>query len=132
MARTRRGTTKKVPTAKKSHHAPEGVRIRTAKGGTARRVTQAEVFTERRQSRPGDWHDVASSRVAAIRYDFGLRQIHVIFKDGTPWVYADVPNAVYHRFLDSASKGRFINRILNSYPYYRGSFAYGDTGPIQT
>ena len=114
--RSRKGTTKKI----------EGVRIKTARGGVAKRVTTAEVFTERRQSRPGEWHDVSSSRVAAARYDFGLRQIHVIFKDGTPWVYADVPNAVWHRFIASASKGKFINRILNSYPYYRGDFSYGE------
>jgi hypothetical protein len=51
------------------------------------------------------------------RYDYGIRAIFVQFPSGVYWIYESVPLAVWYRFLKSASKGKFINRVLNSYPY---------------
>lgn len=75
-----------------------------------------------RESRPGKWVSMSSSRVNAARYDSGLEQVQVVFKDGTPWVYDGVPQNVWRGFRRSASPGKYINRVLNGYPYYRGSF----------
>lgn len=75
-----------------------------------------------REARPGKWVPMSSSRVNSARYDPGLEQVHVVFKDGTPWVYDGVPQTVWRSFRRSASPGKFINRVLNGYPYYRGSF----------
>lgn len=75
-----------------------------------------------REARPGRWVPMASSRVNSARYDPALEQVHVVFKDGTPWVYDGVPQNVWRNFRRSASPGKYINRVLNGYPYYRGSF----------
>lgn len=82
-------------------------------------------------SRPGPWQGFSSSRVAEGRYDAGLRQIHVIFRDGTPWVYDGVDRNVWRNFRRSASPGRFINRVLNGYPHWRGGFDYGGSPLIE-
>lgn len=79
-------------------------------------------------SNPGPWYPMASSRVSEARYDKGLSQIHVIFRDGTPWVYDGVEPNVWRNFRRSASPGRFINRVLNGYTYYHGGFDYAGGG----
>lgn len=96
--------------------------------GKTLRIHSAETFTERVAARPGRWLFPTSSRVVKMRYDFGLNQIQVIFRDGTPWVYADVPVSVWNSFRRSTSQGQFINRVLNSYPYYRGPATWQEIG----
>ena len=46
----------------------------------------------------------------------------VVFRDGTPWEYYDVPQRVWRNFRRVKSPGRFINRVLNNYDYGRGDF----------
>jgi len=75
-------------------------------------------------SRPGPWLPFQSTRLNVGRYDSGLNQIHVIFRDGTPWVYDQVPRNVWRNFRRAPSPGRYINRVLNSFPYFEGSFSY--------
>lgn len=48
--------------------------------------------------------------------------LRVRFRDGTPWEYYNVPSAIWQRFKRVQSPGRFINRVLNNYPYGRGDF----------
>lgn len=48
--------------------------------------------------------------------------LRVRFRDGTPWEYYQVPSEVWQRFKRVQSPGRFINRVLNNYPYARGDF----------
>jgi hypothetical protein len=48
--------------------------------------------------------------------------LRVRFRDGTPWEYYEVPSEIWQRFKRSASPGRFINRVLNNYPYGPGNF----------
>lgn len=48
--------------------------------------------------------------------------LRVRFRDGTPWEYYQVPSSVWQRFKRVQSPGRFINRVLNQYPYGRGDF----------
>lgn len=79
-------------------------------------------------SKPGPWYPMASSRVSEARYDSGLQQIQVIFRDGTPWVYDGVQANVWRNFRRSASPGKFINRVLNGYSYYQGGFDYSESG----
>lgn len=38
---------------------------------------------------------------------------------GTPWKYTDVPETTYQSFFASSSKGKYINDVLNKYPYGR-------------
>lgn len=80
-------------------------------------------------SRPGSWLSFDSSRVAQARYDSGLQQVHVVFvKHGTPWTYDSVPPNVWRNFRRSSSPGKYINRVLNNYPYWEGAFDYGEGG----
>lgn len=46
----------------------------------------------------------------------------VVFRDGTPWEYYDVPQQVWRNFRRVKSPGRFINRVLNNFDYGRGDF----------
>jgi hypothetical protein len=75
-------------------------------------------------SRPGPWLPFSSTRLNVARYDSGLSQVHVIFRDGTPWVYDQVPRNVWRNFRRAPSAGRYINNVLNGYPYFQGSFSY--------
>lgn len=89
----------------------------------------AFLTTEGDGSRPGSWLPFSSTRLNAARYDSGMQQVHVIFRDGTPWVYDQVPQNVWRNFRRTSlrqggSPGRFINRVLNNYPYFEGSFSY--------
>lgn len=103
-----------------------GPEIEAAGGRRVRKLHGVEIFTERRAARPGPWLPFDSSRVAKGRYDSGLRQIQVEFADGTPWVYEEVPRNVWHNMRRSASPGRYINRVLNGYPYRRGPDVWPD------
>lgn len=80
--------------------------------------------------RPGPWVEMSSSRIARARYDKGLQQIQVEFIDGTPWVYDSVPQNVWRNFRRTTSPGRYVNRVLNNYPYWHGAFdtTSGDEG----
>ena len=73
-------------------------------------------------SRPGPWLPFSSTRLNVARYDSGLSQVHVIFRDGTPWVYDQVPRNVWRNFRRAPSPGRYINNVLNG--YFQGSFSY--------
>lgn len=72
--------------------------------------------------KPGPWIPMSSSRVTQARYDKGLQQVQVEFRDGTPWVYDGVPPNVWRSFRRASSPGKYINRVLNNYPYWHGAF----------
>jgi hypothetical protein len=83
---------------------------------------------------PNDEHDPnESSRVRAFRFvtaaepdekvlgdRYGTVFVRFI-KHDTPWKYSNVPLSVYEAFSASRSKGRFINSVLNNYPYGRAT-----------
>jgi len=61
-------------------------------------------------------------RTLQARYSRSQQRLEVIFRDGTPWHYDQVPVNVWFRFRDNVSPGRYINQVLNGYPYARGGF----------
>lgn len=70
------------------------------------------------------WFYPDSSRVHAYQYDPDTLQLRVKFiKYGTPWVYNDVPSAVFQAFDAAPSKGTYINSTLNYFPYRRANAA---------
>ncbi len=85
----------------------------------ARKLPTAAVFTQETDTAPLPWHHLGSSRVMSARYDPGNTQIHVYFRDGTPWVYEDVPYQIYEAFITASSPGRFVGQVLDQYPYRR-------------
>jgi hypothetical protein len=61
-----------------------------------------------------------SSRCSRYRYDYATRQLQVTWTNGIGHVhtlYEGVDSEVYRRFARSASKGKFVNRILNGHGY---------------
>lgn len=111
-----------TPPDKAPNRKPTGI-LPTAKhqrgSRRARKLPTAAVFTQEEQSDPLPWHQMSSSRVMTARYDPGNAQVQVYFVDGTPWVYEDVPRQVYDAFITASSAGRFINQVLDNYPYRR-------------
>jgi hypothetical protein len=83
---------------------------------------------------PNDEHDPSeSSRVRAFRFvtsanpgeevlgdRYGTIFVRFIKYD-TPWKYTNVPLSVYEAFASTRSKGKFINSVLNNYPYGRAT-----------
>lgn len=68
------------------------------------------------------WSYPDSSRVKAYQWDEGLQQLRVRFiKYNTPWVYENVDLAVFQQFDAATSKGKFINSVMNSFPYRHAS-----------
>jgi hypothetical protein len=58
-------------------------------------------------------------RTLQARYSRNIRELQVIFRDGTPWTYFDVPPNIWQRFKRTESPGRYINAVLNGYDYSR-------------
>lgn len=68
------------------------------------------------------WERPASSRVAAYQYDYESGQLRVKFvKYSTPWVYNNVPVAIFQSFDAAPSKGMYINSTLNYMDHRKAS-----------
>ena len=66
---------------------------------------------------------------ARARYDSGARQVQVEFSNnGAPYVYEEVPQNIWRNFRRSASPGKYINRTLNAFPYYRNPVSFDEHG----
>lgn len=69
------------------------------------------------------WEYVSSSRVSAVRYDYDNEKLCVKFIKlgmnlGLAYVYEQIPAVVYMQFVTSDSIGRYINSVLNNFPYH--------------
>lgn len=62
---------------------------------------------------------VDSSNLEQIGYDSDIMELHVKFKDGSLYVYTDVPVQIYEGLLGAASKGSYLNREI------KGVYNYG-------
>ena len=58
-------------------------------------------------------------RTLAAGYDSQTKTLRVRFREGAMYGYYGVPPRVWQNFKRSKSPGRFINRVLNNYPYAR-------------
>jgi hypothetical protein len=52
---------------------------------------------------------IESSCINSIGYDETNRELYVEFKNGNTYIYPNVSKDMYEKFLNSPSKGRFIN-----------------------
>jgi hypothetical protein len=64
-----------------------------------------------------DFTYVDSSTVDQIGFDNETNELHVIFKNGTHYVYSDVPPDVWAQFENSPSKGAFLNEEIKKKGY---------------
>lgn len=60
---------------------------------------------------------VDSSNVEQIGYDANSRELHVYFVSGDQYIYENVPQEMFDRFMNAASKGSFLNRELKPAGY---------------
>lgn len=61
---------------------------------------------------------VESSNLEQIGYDRDKSELHVIFKDGSLYVYSDVPVQIYEGLLVAPSKGSYLNREVKGVYHY--------------
>jgi hypothetical protein len=59
----------------------------------------------------------ARPRTQAAGYNRKTKELRVQFRDGTRYVYHDVPPNVWKNFKRVASPGKAVNRVLNNYSY---------------
>jgi hypothetical protein len=55
-----------------------------------------------------------SSSLAQVAYDPRRLILHVEFRDGATYQYADVPVDTYHDLLQADSKGAYFNRCVRN------------------
>lgn len=61
------------------------------------------------------WSDDTSSRVKEISFDNGM--LYVTFRDGTTVEYDNIELSLAKAFIESDSKGRFVNAHLKGISY---------------
>lgn len=59
-------------------------------------------------------------RTLAAGYDERSQSLRIKFRDGDYYTYYNVPPSVWWKFQRAQSPGRYINSVLNAYPYNRG------------
>lgn len=59
-------------------------------------------------------------RTLAAGYDDRTQTLRIKFRNGEIYEYFQVPPSVWWKFQRAESPGRYINTILNRYPYKRG------------
>lgn len=69
-----------------------------------------------------DREHVESSNLASIGYDSETSTLEVEFKSGAVWQYYNVPEAVWHEFYGSESKGKYFSREI------KGKYAESQVG----
>ena len=63
---------------------------------------------------------IASTNIASCGYDEASQTLEVEFTNGTVYQYYNVGPECYQQFIQSPSKGQFLNsQIKNAYPYSR-------------
>jgi hypothetical protein len=65
-----------------------------------------------------DFKPVQSSNLESVAWADGA--LHVRFKGGSEYRYADVPEAVFYGLMAARSKGEFLNQyVKGQYPFTR-------------
>jgi hypothetical protein len=66
-----------------------------------------------------DWHDTPqSSNIGRFAYDEESQELVVEFKNGTSYVYFDVPHRVFSEWCTASSVGQYFSQHI------RGTFRY--------
>jgi hypothetical protein len=56
------------------------------------------------------------------RYSANQQTIEIVFRTGVPYQYHHIPPELWVSFKRAESPGRFINMVLNDFPYNRGGW----------
>lgn len=60
------------------------------------------------------WDDVDSSNIVRVAFDKEESVILVEFKDGAIWGYDDCDSALYEKFKNAESVGKFFHRNIKA------------------
>lgn len=80
-------------------------------------------------------HSTNVNRPRALRggYDSKSETVRIQYRDGAVYEYYEVPKDVWRRLLRSRSTGKFVDAVLDTYPYTRINPATGmPTGTFTT
>lgn len=70
---------------------------------------------------PTQWPNVKGNppgpRSQRMGYNKSKREVQIVFRDGALYHYDQVPPDVWNRLKRAPSTGKFINKMLNSFPY---------------
>ena len=78
-------------------------------------------MTDKVQMRPVD-----SSTIAAIGFDPQAKVLHVVFKNGSRYIYQDFPMSLYEEFLAAPSAGKFFaQKIKGGYEWVKACTGCG-------
>jgi hypothetical protein len=61
-----------------------------------------------------DMQFVDSTNLEAIGYDDATRELYIRFKNGTTYIYPDVPRDTYDQLSRADSKGSYFNRNIRT------------------
>ena len=81
---------------------------------------EADTFGETLRADLGPWAETPSStRVASFRYDYLNRETQVTWRNqkNPGYAYSEMGYEDFRRFARAVSKGKYINRVLNGFPY---------------
>ena len=57
-------------------------------------------------------HEVESSNIKSIGYETETKILKVEYLSGLKYEYSDVPANIFDDFLDSVSKGKYMNQVI--------------------
>lgn len=58
-------------------------------------------------------HDTpTSTNIARLKYDEQTAELHVEFRSGKTYVYAEVPYDIWNAFISAPSAGKFFNSTI--------------------
>jgi lysyl-tRNA synthetase class 2 len=63
---------------------------------------------------------VSSSCIAFMDYDWDRQNLRLQYKDGSWYIYHNVPNYVFLGLQQAPSKGKYVNAMIKGYPFSRG------------
>jgi hypothetical protein len=62
--------------------------------------------------------NVASSAITSVNYDPDSATLSVTFRDGSFYIYDDVPQSVYDELIGASSPGGYFNsQVRDEYSY---------------
>jgi lysyl-tRNA synthetase class 2 len=70
------------------------------------------------KTRNKNWRHVNSSAIRGLRYDSKMKRLDLVYANGEPYEYHDVPRSKFRALMEAESKGKFVNeKIKPRHPF---------------
>lgn len=81
-------------------------------------IDWARGFFRRGKAPAGEFENVQSSNIDAVKYDPGSQRMQVRFKRGSTYEYDNVPKREHTQLMGAKSKGKYFSKnVRNNYTY---------------